>query len=480
MGPCNSTTSPKLLAPDPNLNPFSPLSPDLVENKLNDNDASAEMNTILGIGPYRKDVVFYSRRDLLRIGKRCHNALPPRGMETHELWFGLRRQPEGPDPGPVDNRSYGGQMGRFSVRTPGIRLGGEEVKKERRKEDEWRKPERNPPRDPRRPNWQQREDESSEPAWMDDTALEDPAIAQSSDPLIKFIPGEDMIAAHKRAMKARDVGGDWRGEGFFGSDPAIASSSAPLGAPPSFKSKPFNAANYLTQARDASDEETSAKPATSAFTSRFQKFFGAPESSAEPESLSRPAPSPHETQEEPRDERMARLMGLLSTKVRLEVTDSADSQSPEQESPRDTTVNVSPNSYPGQFRPPNPLLQQLYGNPQERAPDPLQLLSQAQQQYTRPPSHLPIPPQYARPPPGMYDAPPHDPTAGYPPFIRPPPPGPFPNVPPGYLPPPQFFQRPPPPMPAGFAPRPPQYNAHLGPAQQDMLATLFSGLGPRN
>ncbi|KAK8850638.1 hypothetical protein IAR55_004557 [Kwoniella newhampshirensis] len=459
----SSTTSPKPLAPDPNINPFSALSPDLAENKLNDAEASEEMNAILGIGSYRKDIVYYSRQDMLRIGKKCRRQGPPRTMSPLETWFGLRRQPDAPEP------SYGGQMGRFAVRTPGMRLGGggevnatqDQAKRDKRKEEEWRRPDRTLPRDPRRPNWQPREEDSSEPAWMDDAVIEDPAIAKESDPLIKFIPGEDMIAAHKRAMKSKDVGGDWRAEAFFGTDPAIASSSAPS-APPGFKAKSFNAADYLTQAHDGSDDEGSAKPAASAFTSRFQKFFGAPE----PQSESLPIPQA-ETHEEPRDERMARLMGLLSTK--RGVDDLRHMSSP--------PVNVSPNFPQAQYRPPNLLVQHTYVDPHERAPDPLQLLSQAQrqQQFARPPPHLSLS-SYARPP-NVFDGAPHD--MGYPPFVRPPA-GSFPNLPLNYPPPPQFFQRPPPPMPAGYTPRPPQYPTQLGPAQQDMLATLFSGLGPKS
>lgn len=213
-------------------------------------------------------------------------------------------------------------------------------------------------------------EEAQIPAWMDDQqpSIEpgDSAIekAVESDPLVKFIPGEDMIAVHKRAMKSRDTEGGWRGvekplSPFFDPDPVIASSSAAPGLPPGLplplaKTKVFNAADYLRPNKDQIDGDSEKEAIEhninpNAFQSRFQRFFAGPssipsgpEGSGPPESnrsnsaldsqsmmmspsippprdvRSPPQRSPSEGEEhEPRrsDDRMATLMGLLSNKV---------------------------------------------------------------------------------------------------------------------------------------------------------------------
>nr|XP_019050768.1 hypothetical protein I302_01210 [Kwoniella bestiolae CBS 10118]OCF29698.1 hypothetical protein I302_01210 [Kwoniella bestiolae CBS 10118] len=580
VSPSFSSISPKPPAPDPNINPFSPLSPDLPENRLNArNNEDDQVTRLLGLSSPHKDLVIYTRRELLRIGKSSRQRGPPEGMNSLDTWYGaisktnvqqvddpaiawigppsnssrrggfgegfgfgggigggrgiggrggrnigLRRQPESSLDAnglPIDNRSYGGQMGRFSVRNPGnstMRLGSDEPKKDKRREDEWRRPDRDNVRGGLRRNNYPREEDNSEPAWMDDTAPVDPAIVDSADPLVQFIPGEDMIAAHKRAMKSRNVGADWRGDGgnlpaFFGGDPAIASSSAPAPPPGLIKPKSFNAADYLKQAEDVSDEEIAPQPVqppappASAFSSRFQKFFSLTPEAAAPVAEARP------NDEEVKGDRTAKLMGLLSSKSpELPYTPSPSEQLRHLSSPPPVADNqgghLSPNFYGSSGGPPGPpppppshanaLLQQLYGNaPQERQQlpaDPLQLLNQAQRQggYHRPP-HMSLPPQFARPP-NMYDdtnmyqphhfarpQQPHFATANGPP-------------PPGFMPPPPppfFEQGGPPPRPPGYpipnfppqqqqaAPPRPYPPPPLGPAQQDMLATLFAGLGPR-
>lgn len=222
----------------------------------------------------------------------------------------------------------------------------------------------------RPPGFGGRFDDDAEPAWMSDgpasaaTALEDPAIAGASssgdpsDPLIKFIPGEDMIAAHKRAMKNRGgpgAGGDnWRGAGdkplvsFFGGAPAPAAPAAPA------KPKEVNVASYFKHRVFDDDEATQKKeepePETSAFQSRFQRFFNSgaaggpmppPQSTSpanapqqqhqsipQPQHQQRPSearsPPPHDIITSPQqasppgappvDDRMAMLMGMLTTK----------------------------------------------------------------------------------------------------------------------------------------------------------------------
>jgi hypothetical protein len=121
---------------------------------------------------------------------------------------------------------------------------------------------------------------------------DDPAIATSSaEPLVAFVPGEDMIAVHKRAMKARE-------EGRWGNQLVP---SAP---------KQFNAADYLLPSKAAPEPEP--QVADTAFQSRFQRFFAAdmPKPS--------PPPPPPPPQAPVVDDHMARLMGMLRSNVSRE------------------------------------------------------------------------------------------------------------------------------------------------------------------
>ena len=203
------------------------------------------------------------------------------------------------------------------------------------------------------------------PAIPSSSEVEDPAVGDSSksEPLIKFVPGEDKIAAHKRAMREREAGGDWRAEkplvSFFGADPVpspVGSGMPPGLSLPSAKAKVFNAADYLRPSRQQSDDDPTAdesNPEPSAFQSRFQRFFNgpAPESAStsggpvnsrwgnsertsgmlSPGMLSPGIHSPVEASSPPQpvasklfardshatvDDHMAKLMGLLTAKVR--------------------------------------------------------------------------------------------------------------------------------------------------------------------
>ncbi|WWC92404.1 uncharacterized protein L201_007361 [Kwoniella dendrophila CBS 6074] len=401
--------------------------------------------------------------------------------------------------------SYGGQMGKFSVRNSGntpMRFGAEE---DRRREDEWRRSDKDnnsrlprDARDTRRPNYAPREEDTSEPAWMDDITPADPAIVDNAEPLVQFVPGEDMIAAHKRAMRSKDNGGDWRGDvglpAFFGGDPAIASSSAPA-PPPGLKPKSFNAADYLKQAEELSDDEaplpvSQPAPPASAFSSRFQKFFS-PQAESPSATEAKPV-------EEVKDDRTARLMAPAHTQSYTPSPNDQIRHLSSTSAPNGPPAHLSPNFYGAPDGPPPPsqppshanaLLQQLYGNSQDRQlpPDPLQLLNQAQRQGYQQPPHMSVPPQFIRPPPNMY----HQEESGgdmsspgYPPQNRQPP---FVNglPPPGFMPPPPPFLHHGPPRPPGYPmPNyPPQHQPPYPPpgsAQQDMLATLFAGLGPRS
>lgn len=171
---------------------------------------------------------------------------------------------------------------------------------------------------------------------MDDAetfGTDDPAIAGTSAPdgLVHFVPGEDMIAAHRRDRNTDT----WRpGSGskplvsFFGAGQALPD---PVKAP-----KVFNAANYLLPSKAGPEEvEDDATPAANSagFQSRFQRFFaGVPpgiqqqEDSREPDierhkQFQSPPPAvaskrpPNEAPRERVDDHMAKLMGVLSAKV---------------------------------------------------------------------------------------------------------------------------------------------------------------------
>ncbi|AGV15331.1 hypothetical protein, variant [Cryptococcus neoformans var. grubii H99] len=642
--------SPKAYASDPNLNPFSPLSPDLAPNQL----TSAQkpiMDSVIDVASADKPLITYTRKELLLIGRDCRGRGPPETMGALESWFGtiarpnqsdsnfedpaiasishstgrrnnssggngfgegfgygggigggsrlhnnargtrnigLRRLPEGVDlpphlaPPNVNEKGFSGQMGKFNVRSnSNMRLGGDEQKRERRNNnnhgnnsnnniEDWRKekqsrenghqqrdrdnrdhdrPYQQRDRDShqrdRRNNWHQasQHDEDEQPEWMNDTiAPADPAIANDNDALVKFTPGEDMIAAHKRAMKAKHAN-DWRGNipplpAFFASDPAIVS-SVPAAASLEHKLKEINANNYLVETREPQEEpEPSQSAPQSAFSSRFHKFFGngadqdsnvtgARQSAPVPAQQPLPPIQNQVVPENPLEQRKAALMGLLSTKSPTpKLEHNSPSQhfhqpsSPHVEIPSSMSTSNMYTSNTG-FRPPHPnvLLQQLYAvgpssntNPspvnhphQEHAPtDPLQLLAQAQAQRGQyaspsqmPPQHMSLPPHFARPPPGMYDSLPPDVPVGFPPFMRPSPGpgyGPPPGAGPGYVPMPSYYQGPPRPSGMGVhgypGPQPQQQMAQqpaqryppgqLNTSQQDMLSTLFAGLGPRS
>ncbi|ODO10562.1 hypothetical protein I350_01159 [Cryptococcus amylolentus CBS 6273] len=545
-------------------------------------------------------------------GSRLNNARGTRNI-------GLRRLPEGldlpphlapPTSGGGGDKAFGGQMGRFNVKSASqMRLGGDEPKNRRNNNEAdsqnpepWRRNNRqqngyqrdnverpytqrgerdhssHQQRDRRPNNWHQpQHDEDAEPEWMNDAPapVDSAIVSEAADPLVKFTPGEDMIAAHKRAMKTKNAN-DWRGgmpplPAFFSADPAIASNSQ--AAPPlEAKPKEMNANNYLMQREDPVEEEPqeSAPPqGGSAFSSRFHRFFGNPggedpAGSAGRGSASAPLQSqtPLQSQSVPTpqppadhvDQRKATLMGLLSTKTptpKLETPSLRRGDTPQQYSHTQITSpienvpsSMSPNMYQNssQYRaPPNPLLQQIYQNPNPPIPspshnsptDPLQLLAQAQaqrqsQQPQRqspagayPPQHMSLPPQFQRPPPGFMPSPidgvPHPDMQGFPPFMRPPPgagyhhQGPLPPPPGinggGYMPMPFYQQGPPRPPGMGLGSNgqggsqygmqqagPPgimgmqpqgqrgyaQTQGQLNHSQQDMLATLFAGLEPRS
>lgn len=179
--------------------------------------------------------------------------------------------------------------------------------------------------DPRPPNIMSRGPaEEAEPAWMDDSETfgnEDPAIAgtSGSDGLVHFVPGADMIAAHRNERH----GGGKPLVSFFGAQPP----PEPVKVP-----KTFNAADYLLPnkavVREEPDEEQPQQAGSNAFQSRFQRFFGAAPVSAAPMQEELPPPrayqSPPPTSEtrpeapkspEGPDDHMARLMGLLQVKV---------------------------------------------------------------------------------------------------------------------------------------------------------------------
>ena len=103
----SSHLSPKPSVPNPNLNPFSPLSPHLLESRLDNGHGDEEMNDIMGLsdrglsdrGEDRVDelrrrkmgpVIYYTRRRLLKIGQRCADKgyEAPNEMGGLESWYG--------------------------------------------------------------------------------------------------------------------------------------------------------------------------------------------------------------------------------------------------------------------------------------------------------------------------------------------------------------------------------------------------------
>ncbi|GMK57069.1 hypothetical protein CspeluHIS016_0309090 [Cutaneotrichosporon spelunceum] len=440
--------------------------------------------------------------------------------------IGLRRQQqqENPniDPAIVEQGrgNFGGPMGKFSMRPTGergMRLGGDEVRqhrdndkgdrdRRRRDDGDWRRGERQQPslhhnrngegsrRGPPGFTGPRYDDESVQPEWMVDVpAIEDPAIASSSaadtsvDGLVQFVPGEDLIAAHKRTMKARAAGGagqdNWRGSekplvAFFSGQEATTAQ-----VPTPTKPKEVNHASYFKKRNviDDDDEEDDKNESSSqAFQSRFQRFFtqgNGPEtgtSSVQPAPpLAHQAPSPQPPVQPPAqmrpspivrgpsepqrpspspnaEDHLAKLMGVLATKNVSPAPRRPVSAEMGQQRMPPNLGHLPP--FPGdQYPPPPPGLH--YGHsPTEPASDygmqPNRATSHRDMSPERPDMlpHMMPPPQhrgghFSSPPPG---ADPH----GYPfPGQRgpPPPPGPgYPRSPMGELPtngPPAFYDR---------------------------------------
>lgn len=149
---------------------------------------------------------------------------------------------------------------------------------------------------------------------MDDEPKASEKPEAVDEPLIKFVPGEDMIAAHKRAMKARMEPPP--PPGFF-ADPAIAATSAPQQPAP----KVFNPADYLLPEKDDAGRVPEPEK-SSGGSSRFQRFFGGAQPEAPPAPV---APQPQVLQSQPADRKdnnpmklddhMAKLLGMLDPKV---------------------------------------------------------------------------------------------------------------------------------------------------------------------
>ncbi|ORY31303.1 hypothetical protein BCR39DRAFT_527383 [Naematelia encephala] len=506
FSPASTHLSPKSKSPNLNINPFSPLSPDLPESQPLPNK-----------GPF----IHYSRRKLLRIAQQCrlHGWQMPSGMDTLEAWFGQLSPAKpfhqgqvddpaiasiGPPAGasrrggygegfgfgggigagrglvrgprnnvglrrladldanglPVpDNRRETGQMGKFSMRPGG---------REDRPHD-WRRDMRNGETS-RRTRLQTREEETMEPAWMEDAA---PSLDTVEPDLVHFAPGQDMIAAHKRAMKSRSQA-DWRG------DKPLISFFDEAAPPQPQKPKVFNAADYLRPTRDGSDDEAETKNTSDAFSSRFQKFFASSASpSAVPPTISPfgNAPMAAHTPDpggqtglqpqppEQRGDHMAKLMGLLSSKS---PGAQGSSSTAEARNPASVPQEPSQRLGPTMFLP-SPGIQ----DESRRAPDPFQLLAHAQRQQLAAPHHSFHPQMFVRPGPmySQHDVNPiSDPLRDYQqPNYMPGPPRESYYPPPGFPPPQYSFPRPPP-----FSP--PNITSQ---AQQDMLASLFQNLGPR-
>lgn len=154
-----------------------------------------------------------------------------------------------------------------------------------------------------------RDEDVQEPAWLFDgpvPAAHDAATPSDPDHLVQFVPGEDAIAAHKRAMKAKNAHGGKDSGGslfpYFGEPAAPAVSSA--------KPKAFVAANYLRVEEEAPDND-SGRGETSFNGSRFQKFFG-PGGAPESEANRNPPPMSPPPQGE---DHLSRLMGVLRVSI---------------------------------------------------------------------------------------------------------------------------------------------------------------------
>jgi len=111
---------------------------------------------------------------------------------------------------------------------------------------------------------------------MDDQPEHDPAIAHiQDDALHRFVPVEDKIAAHKRAMRAGNEGSERKPlVGFFNTEQPVQAPAKPI--------KEYNAANYLLPKKRVEPEASSSKETTT--SSRFARFFGNPAQPEEPAS----------------------------------------------------------------------------------------------------------------------------------------------------------------------------------------------------
>lgn len=159
--------------------------------------------------------------------------------------------------------------------------------------------------------------DDAEPAWMDDNETfghEDPAIAAVPDnDLVHFVPGKDMIAAHRKDRND--------GQRRDGNKPFVSFFGADQQAEPVKTPKAFNAADYLLPSRVPEERPEALEAPGAGFSSRFQKFFGAlpPDPPARPYQTSPNPPNPATESRAPErvDDHMARLMGLLSAKVSM-------------------------------------------------------------------------------------------------------------------------------------------------------------------
>lgn len=134
---------------------------------------------------------------------------------------------------------------------------------------------------------QRHEDEGTEPAWMQDdnaTGFDDPAIARfaADDSLVKFKPGEDLIAAGRHPHLDAPAGDKWRRPMDLPAFFAAPANDAPAhGSGPS-RPRTFNAADFLKTSKPDSDgEEDEAikipRPQSDdQEQSRFHRFFNVP------------------------------------------------------------------------------------------------------------------------------------------------------------------------------------------------------------
>ncbi|RXK41026.1 hypothetical protein M231_01657 [Tremella mesenterica] len=384
-------------------------------------------------------------------------------------------------------------------------------------------------------------DEEREPAWMDDgpsSPNDDLTFGgTNSDQFLQFVPGDDPIAAHKRAMKAR-LGGN------IVEQPSFFNDTTQINAAPS-KPKSFVASNYLRVDKDTAEDDAQPLEGNTSHQSRFQRLFAAggnpsntanlvpqmplsnmnhpnypnmnsisPVNPVNPIIPNHPNMSsispvnpinppnqpprhiePH-TQTQRPDDHVSRLMGLLKPTQPppppppppgLSESPYPPPHQPEYPTYPQHQQQQQPN-YPSMPRPEisdhirsQALLHQLYSNRPDIPPTPDQLHLLSRSGVGRPMGmHMSMPPM---PSPQMYNAhalreeqyPPPMFPPGYPqvpqgPPQQLPPNMPGPMVPFGY------------PSPSTMGPRPPPgYNpnqSQLGAAQQEMLATLFSGLRP--